>query len=97
MGNGGVGLGTAHTDFLAPDPAGYFAEANANTTVICMIESMTGVKNAPSIAAVPGVDVLWVGHFDLTQTMGIPAQFGDRGMPRAWHRCRHQSRIASVG
>jgi 2-keto-3-deoxy-L-rhamnonate aldolase RhmA len=75
MGNRGVGLGTAHTDFLTPDPAGYFAEANANTTVICMIESMTGVRNAASIAAVPGVDVLWVGHFDLTQTMGIPAQF----------------------
>ena len=23
----------------------------------------------------PGVDVLWVGHFDLSQSMGIPAQF----------------------
>jgi 4-hydroxy-2-oxoheptanedioate aldolase len=33
------------------------------------------VKNAEAIAATPGVDLLWVGHFDLSQTMGIPAQF----------------------
>ena len=30
---------------------------------------------APAIAATPGVDVLWLGHFDLTNFMGIPAQF----------------------
>ena len=24
----------------------------------------------------PGVDALWVGHFDLTNFMGIPGQFG---------------------
>ena len=28
-----------------------------------------------AIAGTPGVDVLWVGHFDLTQSMGIPAEF----------------------
>ena len=28
-----------------------------------------------AIAAVPGVDVLWIGHFDLTNSMGIPGAF----------------------
>ena len=28
-----------------------------------------------AIAAVEGIDVLWVGHFDLTNFLGIPAQF----------------------
>ena len=27
------------------------------------------------MAAVEGIDVLWIGHFDLTNSMGIPAQF----------------------
>ena len=27
------------------------------------------------IAAVEGIDVLWVGHFDLTNFLGIPGQF----------------------
>ena len=74
-GHRGVGFGTAHTGYLAPDPVTYMRESNANTTVICMIESPAGLENVDAIAQTPGVDVLWVGHFDLTQAMGIPAQF----------------------
>jgi 2-dehydro-3-deoxyglucarate aldolase/4-hydroxy-2-oxoheptanedioate aldolase len=75
LGKRGVGLGTAHTDFLNPDPAAYFKRSNENTTIICQIESVAGLKNAEAIAATPGVDILWVGHFDLSNSMGIPAQF----------------------
>lgn len=75
LGKRGVCLGVAHNDFLMPDPAGYFREANDSTVVICQIESELGVKNVEAIAATPGVDVLWIGHFDLTQSMGIPGQF----------------------
>ena len=71
----GVGFGTAHTGYLPVNPVTYMREANANTTVICMIESPAGLANVNAIAETPGVDVLWVGHFDLTQAMGIPAQF----------------------
>ena len=46
MGHRGVGLGSAHTDYVVPDPASYFREANENTTVIAMIESPRGVANA---------------------------------------------------
>jgi 2-dehydro-3-deoxyglucarate aldolase/4-hydroxy-2-oxoheptanedioate aldolase len=75
LGKRGVGLGTAHTGYVMPDPEQYFRDSNRTTVVICQIESETGVRNADAIAAVDGVDVLWVGHFDLTQSMGIPAQF----------------------
>jgi 2-keto-3-deoxy-L-rhamnonate aldolase RhmA len=75
-GRRGVGFGTAHTGYVAVDPIAYMREANANTTVICMIESPAGLANVDAIAQTPGVDILWVGHFDLTQAMGIPAQFG---------------------
>src|SRR6266568_2533443 len=75
LGKRGVGLGTAHTDYLQPDPPTYFEYANRNTTVICQIESTVGLENLHAIAATPGVDILWVGHFDLTQSMGIPGQF----------------------
>jgi len=75
MGKRGVGLGSAHTDYLNPDPAAYFKESNENTTIIAQIESPLGVANVEAIAATPGIDCLWVGHFDLSQAMGIPAQF----------------------
>jgi len=45
------------------------------TLVICMIETRAGLENVEAIAAVPGVDVLWLGHFDLTNFLGIPGQF----------------------
>ncbi len=71
----GVGLGGAHTDYKNPDPVTYFNWANTNSTVICQIESVKGLANLEEIAATPGVDILWVGHFDLTTSMGIPGQF----------------------
>lgn len=74
-GQRGLGLGAAHNDYVPPQPAEYLRQANANTTVICQIESTKGLENLESIAAVPGVDILWVGHFDLTQSMGIVGQF----------------------
>jgi 2-dehydro-3-deoxyglucarate aldolase/4-hydroxy-2-oxoheptanedioate aldolase len=33
------------------------------------------VKNCEEIAAVDGVDCLWVGHFDLSVGLGIPGEF----------------------
>jgi 2-dehydro-3-deoxyglucarate aldolase/4-hydroxy-2-oxoheptanedioate aldolase len=77
LGNRGVGLGTAHNDYVPPDPVAYMREANENTTVICQIESRIGLANLDGIAGTEGVDVLWVGHFDLSQSMGIPGHFDD--------------------
>jgi 2-dehydro-3-deoxyglucarate aldolase/4-hydroxy-2-oxoheptanedioate aldolase len=58
-----------------PDAVAYFRESNESSVVICQMESERGVNNAEEIAATPGVDCLWVGHYDLSQSMGIPAQF----------------------
>ena len=43
--------------------------------MIALIETAAGVENVEAIAAVPGIDVLWLGHFDLTNSMGIPGDF----------------------
>jgi 2-dehydro-3-deoxyglucarate aldolase/4-hydroxy-2-oxoheptanedioate aldolase len=75
LGKRGVALGVAHTDYVMPDPDEYFREINKSSVVICQIESGTGVRNADAIAATEGVDCLWVGHYDLSVSLGIPAQF----------------------
>jgi 2-keto-3-deoxy-L-rhamnonate aldolase RhmA len=75
LGKRGVALGTAHNDYVLPDAATYFREINESSVIICQIESETGVHNAEAIASTPGVDCLWIGHYDLSQSMGIPAQF----------------------
>ncbi|MGH6920872.1 MAG: aldolase/citrate lyase family protein, partial [Geminicoccaceae bacterium] len=51
------------------------AEANRRTTLFAQIETREGVDNAAAIAALDGVDCLWVGHFDLSCSLGIPGQF----------------------
>lgn len=52
----------------------YFATANDNLLTIVQIETTDAVKNAPEIAAVDGVDVLFVGPLDLSVNMGIVGQ-----------------------
>jgi 2-dehydro-3-deoxyglucarate aldolase/4-hydroxy-2-oxoheptanedioate aldolase len=68
-------VGAASTDFLSVDARQYLEFSNENTTLICQIESVEGVENIAEIAQTTGVDVLWVGHFDLSTSLGIPAQF----------------------
>lgn len=77
LGDRGVILGNAQTDFKAVNPPEFMAYANQNTTIICQIESVEGIANLEAIAQTPGVDILWVGHFDLTNSMGIPGNFAD--------------------
>lgn len=78
LGDRGIMLGNANTSFETVTPSTFLSEANENTTIICQIESVQGLENLEDIAATPGVDVLWLGHFDLTQSMGIPGQFDNQ-------------------
>lgn len=75
QGSRGVALALANDRYKMGPVAEALADANARTKLVCLIETAEGVANVDAIAAVDGVDVLWVGHFDLTCSMGIPAQF----------------------
>ena len=74
-GRRGAGFGMAHDDYLPGDPIDKIRTAHARTLTIVQIETATGLSNVEAIAATPGIDVLWLGHFDLTNFMGIPGQF----------------------
>jgi 2-keto-3-deoxy-L-rhamnonate aldolase RhmA len=53
----------------------YFARWNELVLVIVQIETTEALENVEAIAAVPGVDVLFVGPNDLSATLGIFRQF----------------------
>ena len=74
-GRRGAAFSIAHDGYAPGTPQQKIAEADARTLVIAMIETPEGMANVDAIAAVPGVDVVWLGHFDLTNFMGIPGQF----------------------
>jgi 2-keto-3-deoxy-L-rhamnonate aldolase RhmA len=60
--------------------------ANAEVFLIAQIETARGVENVDAIAAVEGIDCVWIGHFDLTASLGIPAQFDHPDFQRAVDR-----------
>ncbi len=71
----GAAFGIAHDDYGGGDIVGKMQSANDEQLLIAQIETAQGVANVESIAAVDGIDVLWIGHFDLTNSLGIPGQF----------------------
>ncbi|MFM9942539.1 MAG: HpcH/HpaI aldolase family protein [Hyphomicrobiaceae bacterium] len=74
-GRRGAAFAFAHDDYAPGDPLAKMKAADARTLVIAQIETERGLDCVEEIAAVDGIDVLWVGHFDLTNFLGIPGQF----------------------
>lgn len=50
----------------------YLQQANDAILTIVQIETKEAVENVDAIAAVPGIDVLFVGPFDLGNNIGHP-------------------------
>ena len=54
----------------------YIAKANENTMVVAHCESGECVKNLDEILKVEGVDVIFIGPMDLSQSLGVPGDTG---------------------
>ncbi len=67
--NRAAGFGLAFDD--------YYAHAHERLVTMAQIETPEAVAAAPAIAAVDGVDVLFIGPLDLTTNLGVPGHFDD--------------------
>lgn len=74
-GRRGAAFGVAHDHYTGGPVDQKVRHANNRNLAIAQIESERGVAAVDEIAATDGIDVLWVGHFDLSNFMGIPGQF----------------------
>ena len=70
-GRRGAAFGFAHDDYQGGEVKEKVRAIHARTLTICMIETKKGLENVEAIAAVPGVDVLWLGHFDVWTHEGL--------------------------
>jgi 2-keto-3-deoxy-L-rhamnonate aldolase RhmA len=75
IGRRGAAFGISHDDYTGGDIVAKIESANRHTLLIAQIETAEGVRHVDEIAATAGIDVLWIGHFDLTNSLGIPGQF----------------------
>ena len=98
VGRRGAAFGVAHDDYRGGDITTKMTDANEHGLLIAQIETARGVENVDAIAAVSGIDVLWIGHFDLTNSLGIPGQFDHADFTEAVKRvvaaCEKHGKVA---
>jgi 2-keto-3-deoxy-L-rhamnonate aldolase RhmA len=78
----------------------YLQEANAGSLVVIQIETPEAAEQADAIAAVPGVDVLFVGPMDLSVNLGHPGDFLQPGflnhLRQVVAACERHGRTAGI-
>src|SRR5690606_3587895 len=75
QGRRGSAFAIAHDDYAGGDIAQKMRFANEESLLIAQIETAAGVEHIEEIAAVDGIDVLWIGQYDLSASLGVPGQF----------------------
>jgi 2-keto-3-deoxy-L-rhamnonate aldolase RhmA len=101
MGHRSWGGPPAIYGFRAPSNAEAQAAINGEILTVVMLESPEAVGNADAIAAVPGVDVLFIGTSDLTAELGISGQMGHPKVVEAYQSvgeaCRRHGKVLGMG
>lgn len=69
------GAGYGHADHAKLGMAGYMETCNRECLLIPQCETLGALEHIETIAAMEGVDGIFIGPFDLSIAMGIPGQF----------------------
>jgi len=97
VGRRGSAFGIGHDDYTGGDVVEKMNSSNEHQLLIAQIETTNGLENVEGIAAVDGIDVLWIGQSDLSASIGIPGQFGHpdfvAAMDRVINACKDNGKI----
>lgn len=74
----------------------HFAEANARTIVVLHIEGTEGLDHLAEILAVEGVDVVFIGPYDLSQACGVPGEVHHPKVQEKMKAAVEQARAANA-
>ncbi len=74
MGERGLCRFVRAADFSNTKKEDYINNANSKSIIVLQIEGVEGAKNIEEISSVAGVDVIFVGPYDLSQSMGLTGQ-----------------------
>jgi len=74
LGNRGAALRRPHNMYAKVNASEYVKQANENTFIAVQSETTQALENIEQIAAVDGIDCIFVGPFDLSISLGIPGQ-----------------------
>ncbi|KQP23446.1 aldolase [Pseudorhodoferax sp. Leaf267] len=90
-----------HFQYQSVDAGEMFSALDDATMVIAMVESAKGLEAVDRIAAVPGVDVVFIGTNDLCASLGVPGQL-DHPLVRdayayAMQACQRHGKSLGIG
>ena len=74
LGMRGLSYSTRAAKYTTKDKGEHIIDSHAKQLVVAQIESKAGVENLEEIGAVEGIDVLFLGPADLSNSLGIPGQ-----------------------
>jgi 2-keto-3-deoxy-L-rhamnonate aldolase RhmA len=87
--------------YRAPAMAEAQQAINSEILTVVMLESPEAVKNASEIAAVDGIDVLFIGTSDLSAELGVAGQMGHPKIIEAYETvgaaCRKHGKVLGMG
>lgn len=100
VGRRGAAFSVAHDDYRNDPIPDVMRSANDEVLLIAQIETAKGLENVEKIATVPEIDVLWIGLFDLTSSLGIPGQLQHpdtlAAIDRVLAACKANNKIPAV-
>ncbi len=94
-GTRGAGFGAARLATYGRETEAYRAEFEQKIMIICQIETAEAVQNIEEIAAVDGVDMLFIGPYDLSGSIGKLGDFEDPEVKAQFENAR--DRIKATG
>ncbi len=92
IGKRGTTTNIAHDDFIGGNLEEILRSANEQILIMAQIETETGVNNVEEIISLQGIDVAWVGHNDLSVSMGLPGQVNH---PRVVEAMEHVAQVSA--
>ena len=96
LGHRGFGLRSIVTDFQAKSAQEEVDSANHETMAVIMIESQAGLASVEEIARTAGIDVVFIGPYDLSLSLGIVGQFQNPVFMKALERVLRACEEAGV-
>lgn len=80
-------------DFSRTEKALYFKTANQEVLTIVHIEGLRGIENLEQILDTEGIDVIFLGPYDLSQSCGIPGQVNH---PKVQEKMKYAVKVAKA-
>jgi 2-dehydro-3-deoxyglucarate aldolase/4-hydroxy-2-oxoheptanedioate aldolase len=100
IGRRGAAFSIAHDEYRTDPIPEIVRSSNDEVLLIVQIETVNGLKNLDDIAKVPEIDVLWIGLYDLSNSMGIPGQMQHPDVQNAIDRviaaCHKNGKVPAV-